>query len=65
MRWGADYLMKCHTERNVFYVQVSDKQGVGNPEYFKNESQIPILKIMSGIVGFTVLIECRPLRQAV
>lgn len=25
LRWGADYLMKCHTERKVFYVQVSDK----------------------------------------
>ena len=25
MRWGTDYLIKCHPEKNVFYVQVSDK----------------------------------------
>jgi endoglucanase len=25
LRWGADYLMKCHPENGVFYVQVSDK----------------------------------------
>ena len=25
LRWGTDYLMKCHPEKGVFYVQVSDK----------------------------------------